>query len=179
MQINFIFNDNVRIFYLSCNIKKSKTTAKLSEKSWNKRCSKRFQMRHLWRQRLYGCHFFLLLNRNRVPEKLYFGQWPCITNIYPVNAIFLLKQNQCRIKSNIVAVSFVVGCTQCTWRQPSTCCNYWKNFITWNYIKQSLQVRNESNSQLKWWYGLTAYINVNQSKIRTPQIPKYKTEDHY
>ena len=34
------------------------------------------------------------------------------------------------IKSNIVAVSFVVGCTQCTWRQPSTCCNYLKNFIT-------------------------------------------------
>ena len=31
VQINFIFNDNVPILCLSCNIKKSKTPAKLSE----------------------------------------------------------------------------------------------------------------------------------------------------
>jgi hypothetical protein len=38
MQINFIFfifNDSVRILCLSCNIKRSKTTAKLSENSWS------------------------------------------------------------------------------------------------------------------------------------------------
>ena len=50
-QINFIFNDNVRILCLSCNIKKLKTTAILSENSWNK-CSNRFQWCHLWLQRL-------------------------------------------------------------------------------------------------------------------------------
>jgi len=44
VNINFIFNDNVRILCLSCNIKKSKTTAKLSEKSRNKRRSNRFSM---------------------------------------------------------------------------------------------------------------------------------------
>jgi hypothetical protein len=43
VQVNFIFNDNVRILRLSCNIKKFKTTAKLSEKNWNNRRSNRFQ----------------------------------------------------------------------------------------------------------------------------------------
>ena len=33
VQINFIFNDNVCILCLSCNIKKSKTTAKFSDNS--------------------------------------------------------------------------------------------------------------------------------------------------
>jgi len=32
-----IFNDNLRIFYLSCNIKKSKTPAKLSKNNWSSR----------------------------------------------------------------------------------------------------------------------------------------------
>jgi len=41
--------------YLSCNIKKFKTTAKLSENSWNKRRSNRFHWRHLWRQPLSLC----------------------------------------------------------------------------------------------------------------------------
>jgi hypothetical protein len=36
VQINYIFTDNVRILCLSCNVKKSKTTAKLSVNSWNK-----------------------------------------------------------------------------------------------------------------------------------------------
>ena len=84
---NFIFNNNVRILCLSCNIKRSM----LSENSWNKHCFNRFQMHHLWRQCLYWYRFFLLLNRNQVPEKLYFSQWPYITKIYQVNAIWLLK----------------------------------------------------------------------------------------
>jgi hypothetical protein len=37
VQINFIFNDNVRILCLSCNIKSSKTPAKLSENCRTKR----------------------------------------------------------------------------------------------------------------------------------------------
>ena len=40
---------------LSCNIKKSKTTVKLSENSRDKSRSKRFQRRNMWRQRVY-CH---------------------------------------------------------------------------------------------------------------------------
>ena len=35
VQINFIFIDDVRILCLSCNIKRSKTTAKLPENSWS------------------------------------------------------------------------------------------------------------------------------------------------
>ena len=97
VKINFMFNDNARILCLSYSTKKSKTITKLSENSWNKRRSKRFQRCNMWRQRLYCYHFFLLLDRKQVPEKLYFGQWPYITKQYPVNAIFLLKYNKCRI----------------------------------------------------------------------------------
>ena len=46
VQIKCIFNDNVRILCLSCNINKSKTTAKLSENSWNKCHSNCFQWSH-------------------------------------------------------------------------------------------------------------------------------------
>jgi hypothetical protein len=67
-----------RYICFSCNIKRYKTTAKFSENSWNKRRSKFFKRRHLWCQRLYCYRFFLLLNRNQVPEMLYFGQWPYI-----------------------------------------------------------------------------------------------------
>ena len=66
VQINFILNDNVRILCLCYNV-----NAKLSEKRGNKRRSERFQMRHLWHQHLYWYVFFLLLNRNQVPEKIY------------------------------------------------------------------------------------------------------------
>jgi hypothetical protein len=52
VQINFIFNDNERTLCLSFNIKRSKTTVKLSENSWNKRSSNRFQWCHSWRQPL-------------------------------------------------------------------------------------------------------------------------------
>jgi hypothetical protein len=44
VQINFIFNDNVHILCLSCNIKKSKRPAKFSENNWNKRFSNCFQL---------------------------------------------------------------------------------------------------------------------------------------
>ena len=54
-----------RYICFSCNIKRYKTTAKLSENTWNKRHSKHFQRRHLWRQHLYCYCFFLLLNRNQ------------------------------------------------------------------------------------------------------------------
>jgi len=42
VQRNFIFADNLRILYLSCTVKKSKTTAKLSKKIRNNRRSGRF-----------------------------------------------------------------------------------------------------------------------------------------
>jgi hypothetical protein len=49
VQINFIFNDNVHICCLSCNIKMSKTTVKLSRYSWSRRRFNHFQWRPLWR----------------------------------------------------------------------------------------------------------------------------------
>ena len=61
--------------YLYCGYpaisKSPKTHAKLSENIWNKRRSNHFQWCHLWRQRLYCYHFFLLLYMNNVPEMLY------------------------------------------------------------------------------------------------------------
>jgi hypothetical protein len=36
-------------------------------------------------------HFLSLLNMNQVPEKLYYGQWPYIAELYQVNEIWLLK----------------------------------------------------------------------------------------
>ena len=71
VQINLIFNDNVRIMCLSCNIKKSKTSTKFSENNWSKLRSNGFQWCHLWRQCLYYYHFFLSLYMNQVPEMLY------------------------------------------------------------------------------------------------------------
>jgi hypothetical protein len=38
---------------------------------------------------------------DKVPEKLYFGQWQYTTKMYRVNAIWLLKKNQCRIKKSL------------------------------------------------------------------------------
>jgi len=72
VQINFVFTDNISNLYLPYTVKKkSKTTAKLSEKSRNKHCSNCFQWCHLWRQRLYCYRFFLSLYMNQVPEMLY------------------------------------------------------------------------------------------------------------
>jgi hypothetical protein len=65
VQINFIFNYNERTLCLSFNIKRSKTTANLSENSWNKRSSNRFQWCHVWRQRLN--RFIISLYTNKVP----------------------------------------------------------------------------------------------------------------
>jgi len=42
VQRNFIFADNVRVLYLSCTVKKSKITAKLTKKIRNNRRSDRF-----------------------------------------------------------------------------------------------------------------------------------------
>ena len=42
VEMNYIFSDNVRILYLSCYVKSTKETVKLSKKSRNKRCSNRF-----------------------------------------------------------------------------------------------------------------------------------------
>jgi hypothetical protein len=57
--IVFIFTDNVHILCLSCNAKKSKTTAKLSGKSRINCCSNCFQWCPLWHQHLY-CYCFSL-----------------------------------------------------------------------------------------------------------------------
>ena len=73
-----IFKDNVRIFCLSCNIKKYITPAKLSQNNWNVRHSNLFQWCYLWRQHLYCYRFFLLLYMNQVPEMLKFIWLPLL-----------------------------------------------------------------------------------------------------
>ena len=69
--INFIFTDNVCILCLSCNVKKFKTTAKLSEKSRNKYHSNHFQQCSLSCPCLYCYCFLPLLYMNQVPVILY------------------------------------------------------------------------------------------------------------
>jgi len=91
LQMNFIFSDNVRILYLSCNVNEPKITAKLSKKSRNKHPLNCFWWCPLWSLCLYCYHFVPLLSMNQVPEKLYLGQWSYIRKNYPVNAIWLLK----------------------------------------------------------------------------------------
>ena len=93
-----------------------KTTGKLYEYSRNNSISKSFQWcplscLHLTVTISYH-HYYM----NLVLEKLYFGQWSYITNIYPVNAICLLKFKQCRIKHNM--------------RYLSSKLNYCSNFIS-------------------------------------------------
>jgi hypothetical protein len=79
VQINYIFTEKVHILCLSCNVKKFKTTAILSQKIRNKGTSDRFQWCSLQRS-----HFTLLppsIYINQVPEKLYFGQWVIIIKL--------------------------------------------------------------------------------------------------
>jgi len=59
------------ILCLSCNVKKSKTTATLSENSWNKRRYNCFQWCSLWSLPLYCYRFFLSLYMNQLPKILY------------------------------------------------------------------------------------------------------------
>ena len=73
VQINFIFTDNECILSLSCNVKMSKTNAKLSEKSRNKRHSDWFKWCPLSHLHLYCYRFLPSLYLNQVPENLSIG----------------------------------------------------------------------------------------------------------
>ena len=74
-----MLTDNVCILCLSCNVKNSKVTTKLSENSKNKHRSNSYQWCHLSCSHLYCYCFLLLFYMNQVPEKLYFGHWPYIS----------------------------------------------------------------------------------------------------
>ena len=74
VQMNYIFSDNIHKLCLSCNGKKAKTTAILSKNSRNKHPPHRFLWCSLLSLCLYCFSFLLLLNMNKVPEKLYLGQ---------------------------------------------------------------------------------------------------------
>ena len=69
--LSSIYIYNVHILSLSCNIKMSKPSAKVSGNSWKKRRNKHCLWRHLWHQHLNCYHFFLSLYMNQVPEILY------------------------------------------------------------------------------------------------------------
>jgi hypothetical protein len=89
---------NVHLLCLFCNIKHSKTITKLSEISWNKRCSNCFHWRHLWRHHL-SCY------RNRL-EKLAKGSlFYLFLKLVQINFIFsdnvriLYMQCICRMET--------------------------------------------------------------------------------
>ena len=85
-----MFNDNVRILYWSCNIKKSKTPVIMSESNWNKRRSNHVHWCHLWRQHLDCDRSFLSFCLNQVPELFYL--------LGPFDTIYLYsKSHNCRI----------------------------------------------------------------------------------
>jgi hypothetical protein len=68
---------------LSCNVKKFKTRAKLSENSWKKRHYNIFQGCPLCSPHLYCYHFLLSLYMNQVPErKALLGTWWNNTEVY-------------------------------------------------------------------------------------------------
>ena len=79
------------ILCLSCNIKKSKTTAKLSENTWTQGRSNRYQWRHLWRQHLYCYRFFVILHESGTRNAL-LGPWLKNTGFYFIP--FISTQNQ-------------------------------------------------------------------------------------
>ena len=58
VQINYIFTDNVRILCLSCNVKKSKTTGKLSRNCRNKCCCNTVVSNHVNSDHVppFSCH---------------------------------------------------------------------------------------------------------------------------
>ena len=87
--IKFIFTDNVHISCLSYNVKKSTKNhlPNCLKTRRNKCCSYRIQWCSLLHSCLYCYCFLQSLYMNQVPAKLYFGQRPYITKIYPVNAI--------------------------------------------------------------------------------------------
>ena len=81
MQINFIFTYNVYILCLSCNVKMSKQLLNYLKKAlfqYFQWCP--LPCLHLYCYRFLSSHYI-----NQVPEKLYFGQWPYIAKIDPVN----------------------------------------------------------------------------------------------
>ena len=87
VQINYIFSDNVCILYLSCNVKKNITTAKLSKKSRNKRRSNRFLMASSVKSALKPLPF-LIIAQHELSNRIIILH---ITKMYPVKAIRLLK----------------------------------------------------------------------------------------
>lgn len=91
MQVNSIYTDTIRILWYHA---MSKIPNQLSDNSRNKCRSNRYQFS------VKSALILLLwpsLYMNQETEKLYFVQLPYITKSYPVNAIFLFKQNKCRI----------------------------------------------------------------------------------
>ena len=71
VQLTVMLTDNLRIWCLSCNTKKYKTTAKLSDKNKDKKCFSCFQEFSLSRPRALILSPFLLssLYMNKVPER--------------------------------------------------------------------------------------------------------------
>ena len=96
VQINFIFNDNVCIVCLSCNIKKYKTPAKLSGNNWNKRRSNWFHgVIRVWfvTQTLILLLFLSVALHASGTRNGLLGPWPNNTEVY-MTPLLILKFTQ-------------------------------------------------------------------------------------
>ena len=106
VQINLIYSDIICIMCVSCNVKKSKTTAvKLSTKNRNNRRSYRFQLCPLQRPCVWCYRFCLCLYMNKVPVNRH-CQWPNNADVY-LTVFLVLKITRFRIKLDMyIRVSF-------------------------------------------------------------------------
>jgi hypothetical protein len=117
----------------------------------NKHLSNSFVWCPLWRQRLYCYHFLPPLNMNQVPEKLNIS-WsvtPKKKN-YQVNAIWLLQQNQCRIKFIISSLSKQKYIGKLLWKWLQYVLSKADGFHTYSLVNP--QYRQDVLQTLNWFY---------------------------
>ena len=105
VQINLISTDNELILCLSCNVKKSKPTAKLSENSWNKLRSNRFQWCPLWSLALILLPFASLHESGT--RIVLLGQWLNNTEVYFTHLLILKITQLQEKKRNILSELFL------------------------------------------------------------------------
>jgi hypothetical protein len=91
-QINVIFTDNVCILCLSCNVKKSKTTANLPENIRNKRHSNRlpWMVSSITIALILVQFLYVALHESGTRKTIFWWVVVCKKK-YPVSAIWLLK----------------------------------------------------------------------------------------
>jgi hypothetical protein len=105
VQINLISTDNELILCLSCNVKKSRTTVKLSENNWNKSRFNLFQWCPLWSLALILLLFTSLHESGT--RKVLLGQWLNNTEVYFIHLLILKITQLQEKKRNILSELFL------------------------------------------------------------------------